>query len=696
MPTDRRTFLQLLTTGAMSAAFPASIAKALSIPANNRTGTIEDVEHIVILMQENRAFDHYFGTLRGVRGYGDPRAVNLPSGDPVWYQPNPSGGYTLPFHPGAPDLGLQFIQDLAHDWTTTHGAWNEGNHDQWVPQKGTTTMAHLNRSDIPFHYALADAFTICDAYHCSLLGPTDPNRYYMWTGWVGNDGKNGGPVIDNAEAGYDWSTYPERLVKAGVSWKIYQDQGEGLNAANSWGWTGDNAYIGNYGDNSLLYFHQYQNSQPGSPLYQAALTGTDILTGGTLFDEFRKDVATNKLPKVSYIVAPEAYTEHPNWPANYGAWYVSQILEALTSNPEVWSKTAFLLTYDENDGFFDHSVPPTVPPSDALGKSTIDTVNEIFEGDSEYPAGPYGMGARVPMIVISPWSKGGYVSSELFDHTSIIRFIEKRFGPHNPELVEPNITPWRRAVSGDLTSAFNFKSPNAAKVPLPSTTAYVPPDNNRHPDYVPVPPTEQALPIQEPGTRPARAVPYELHVRGEADFNAGTFKIHFSNAGKAVVYQVRSGSSSESAPRTYTVGSGAELSDTWNIKGNGQTTYDLSVYGPNGFLRAYRGSVSGTDKANIEIGNVYDKQQNRIIFFAVNRGTETRKLRLTDSYTGDVVTGDFKAGETVEKSWSLNHSHGWYDFTIEDESDASFRYQLAGHVETGEDSMTDPAIAATK
>jgi phospholipase C len=107
------------------------------------------------------------------------------------------------------------------------------------------------------------------------------------------------------------------------------------------------------------------------------------------------------------VVAPEAYTEHPNWPANYGAWYVSQILDALTDHPEVWSKTAFFTTYDENDGFFDHIVPPTVPPTRTQGLSNVDITNEIFPGSSEYAAGPYGMGIRVPMIVVSPWSKGG-------------------------------------------------------------------------------------------------------------------------------------------------------------------------------------------------------------------------------------------------------------------------------------------------
>ena len=425
-PPDRRSFLKLVGSGAVASAMQQSIGRALAIPANNRTGTIRDVEHIVVLMQENRSFDHYFGTLQGVRGFADPRVMRLPNGKPVWYQPD-GASFVLPFHPTAPDLGLQFIEDLAHDWETTHVAWNQGVWDGWVAAKGTTTMAHLDRQDIPFHYALADAFTICDAYHCSLLGPTDPNRYYMWTGWVGNDGKNGGTVVDNAEVGYDWSTYPERLQAAGITWKIYQDIGTGLTAAGEWGW-GSDPYIGNYGDNSLLYFHQYQNAAPGTPLANGAKTGTDISSSGTLFDQFRQDVTSNALPQVSWIVAPEAYTEHPNWPANYGAWYVSQMLDVLTANPAVWSKTVLLITYDENDGFFDHMVPPTPPQAAINGQSTVSIVNEIFSGSTEYTSGPYGLGARVPMIVVSPWSKGGWVNSQLFDHTSIVRFIEQRFG----------------------------------------------------------------------------------------------------------------------------------------------------------------------------------------------------------------------------------------------------------------------------
>src|SRR5712672_4719703 len=302
MSTDRREFLKLLSTAAAASAFPASISRALAIPANQRTGSLNDVEHVVFLMQENRSFDHYFVTLRGVRGFADPRAVKLPSGKSVFHQPdaNNPDGYVLPFRPDATNLGLKFLEDTAHDWNGTHAAWNGGAYDQWIPNKGTTAMAHFNRQDIPFHYALADAFTVCDAYHCSLLGATDPNRYHMWTGWVGNDGSGGGPVIDNAEAGYGWSTYPELLERAGISWKVYQDVGDGLDAAGFWGWTGD-PYIGNYGDNSLLYFHQYQFAMPGTPLADRAKTGTNILASGRdpmrLLDTFREDVRRGTLPQ---------------------------------------------------------------------------------------------------------------------------------------------------------------------------------------------------------------------------------------------------------------------------------------------------------------------------------------------------------------------------------------------------------------
>jgi phospholipase C len=692
MSTDRREFLKFLTTATAFAAFPRSISRALAIPANDRTGTINDVEHIVFMMQENRSFDHYFGTLRGVRGFRDPRAVNLPSGNSVWHQPDPNNpdGYVLPFRPEASNLGLKFLEDTPHDWNGTHGAWNGGAYDQWIPHKGTTSMAHLSRQDIPFHYALADAFTVCDAYHCSLLGPTDPNRYHMWTGWVGNDGSGEGPVIDNAEAGYGWSTYPELLQAAGVSWKVYQDVGDGLDAADFWGWTGNAPYRGNYGDNSLLYFFQYQNALVGSPLAEGAKTGTNILQSGTLFDDFRQDVLANQLPQVSWIVAPEAYTEHGNWPSNFGAWYVSQMLDALTANPEVWSKTVFLYMFDENDGFFDHMVPPTPPQSRAGGISTVGTTNELFTGSPSYPAsnytpGPYGLGVRVPMIVISPWSKGGWVNSQVFDHTSLIRFIERRFG-----VVEPNITPWRRAVTGDLSSAFNFASPNDGIVPLLSTVAYEPPNQNRYPDYVPTPPANQALPEQEPGTRPARALPYELHVNGDVDASQGGLRLFFRNTGKAgAVFQVRAGDG-QTGPWTYTVGAGDETSDT--LGSRGATSYDFAVSGPNGFLRTFAGGLAA-GSANLTVRAIYDRESEGIALLIQNHGSSAEKVSIFDAYSGKTRTQLLHPQSSVTYVSGLQESFGWYGLTVRADSDARFQRQLAGHVETGRPSVSDPAIA---
>ncbi len=494
-----------------------SIARAVTIPANRATRSLRDVEHIVVLMQENRSFDHYFGVLRGVRGFGDPHPVTLPSGKPVWYQ---ADGSTVvpPFRPDVPgdNLALTFIEDLDHSWDGTHQMFNGGNWDQWLPAKTTTCMAHLERKDLPFHYTLADAFTVCDGYHCSMLGPTDPNRYYMWTGWDGNDGKGGGPVIANDELGYGWQTYPERMQQAGIRWKIYQDSGEGLDAAHFWGWTSDDPYIGNYGDNSLLYFFNYQNAAPGSPLYQAARTGTEVNKSGGFFDILAADVQSGKLPQVSWIVAPEAYTDHPAWPAGYGAWYTAGVLDALTSVPEVWSKTALLITFDENDGFFDHVVGAYPNVGDLNGQSTVPLDNELFNGKGGTPGGsdgvvgPYGLGVRVPLLVVSPWSTGGWVCSETFDHTSLIRFIEARFG-----VDEPNITPWRRAVCGDLTSAFDFES-SSSRVPKVPDVVDTYNQQTTLPSYHPTPPAVGSVPTQERGVRPSRRLGYGFQVGFEA------------------------------------------------------------------------------------------------------------------------------------------------------------------------------------
>ncbi|MFF8898856.1 phosphocholine-specific phospholipase C [Streptomyces lydicus] len=678
---NRRRFLQIAGATAGVSALSSSIARAAAIPAKRTSGSLNDVEHVVVLMQENRSFDHYFGSLKGVRGFGDPRPVILESGKSVWHQPD-GGKDVLPYHPDADDLGMQFIEGLNHDWGGGHKAWNNGNYDNWIPAKGTGTMAYLTRKDIPFHYALADAFTICDAYHCSIIGATDPNRYYMFSGHVGNDGSGGGPVLGNEEAGYSWTTYPERLEKAGVSWKIYQDIGDGLDANGKWGWI-DDAYRGNYGDNSLLFFNQYRNAKPGDPLFDKARTGTNAKQGDGYFDRLKADVKAGKLPQVSWIAAPEAFSEHPNWPANYGAWYVSQVLDALTSNPEVWSKTALFITYDENDGYFDHIVPPFPPASADQGLSTVDTSLDHFPGNATYAAGPYGLGQRVPMLVVSPWSTGGYVCSETFDHTSIIRFLERRFGVH-----EPNISPWRRAICGDLTSAFDFGLENTKPVALPDTDGYQPPDKDRHDSYVPKPPANPVLPKQERGSRPSRPLPYAPLVDGAGTASTGRFTLTFSAGAKAgACFTVTAGNRTD-GPWTYTTGAGKKLSDTWNTAYS-KGVYDLTVFGPNGFLRTFKGDGK---KAGPEVTARHDATAGRVELTLTNPTGTDCHLTVTQAYGGAHETFTVRAGATVKHAFDLRASKRWYDLSVTSDTDKTFLRRFAGHVENGRPGVSDPAL----
>ncbi|MFI6649404.1 phosphocholine-specific phospholipase C [Streptomyces sp. NPDC050529] len=681
---NRRRLLQLAGGTAAYTALSSSIARAASLPARGRTGSLQDVEHIVVLMQENRSFDHYFGTMNGVRGYGDPRPVTLPSGKPVWHQKDLLGREVLPFRPPADELGMQFLRDLNHDWAGGHWAFNKGAYDKWVPAKTATTMAHLTREDIPFHYALADAFTVCDAYHCSFIGSTDPNRYYLWSGYTGNDRTGGGPVLGNDEAGYGWTTYPERLEQAGVSWKVYQDIGDGLDAAGSWGWI-DDAYRGTYGDNSLLYFNSYRDAAPGDPLHDKARTGTDIKNGGGLLDNLKADVRAGTLPKVSWIVAPEAYSEHPNWPANYGAWYISQVLDALTADPEVWGRTALFITYDENDGFFDHVVPPFVPSGAAQGLSTVDTSADYFPGDIRYVAGPYGLGQRVPMLVVSPWSTGGFACSEVFDHTSVIRFMEQRFGVH-----EPNISPWRRAICGDLTSAFDFSRKDPSDVSLPSTDAYEPPDRLRHPDYVPAPPATGSVPKQEKGARPTRPLRYAPVVDGAADTATGKYRLTFSGGAAAGAQFLVTSANRTDGPWTYTTEAGKSLSDSWNTAYSKGVT-DLTVHGPNGFLRTFRADGKAVGP---EVTARHDAATGGLQLTFVNGGSATVRLTVRSAvgYGGGVQTFAVRAGATVKHELDLRGSKNWYDVTVVSDVDATFLRRFAGHVETGRAGSSDPGL----
>jgi len=432
------------------------VEQASSMPA---VGRLDDIEHIVILMQENRSFDHYFGALSGVRGFSDPGAL---LGGAVFsqrgYQPgvgaDPSG-HLRPFRlrQDPPSDRGQTINDIAHTWTIQHQSWNSGAMDSFVTahvaedgaENGPLTMGYYARADLPFYYALADAFTVCDAYHCAVLGPTDPNRVMAWSGTIDPDGTAGGPVLvthgtDRVKyyGTLNWETMPERLLGAGVSWKVYNDA-EGLFAFNP-----------------LTYFKAYTrlDSVHGLELADRALTPR---YPGTFAD----DVKNGKLPAVSWIVPPLEQCEHPASPPENGEHLVSQVLATLTSNPDVWARTAFLVTYDENGGFFDH-VPPVTAPERTAGEYLT---GDPLPADAGGIAGPVGLGFRTPCLILSPFSTGGFKYSGILDHTSVLSFIEARFG-----VEAPNISAWRRSVTGDFTAALSLgRAPDAAVPRLPAT-----------------------------------------------------------------------------------------------------------------------------------------------------------------------------------------------------------------------------------
>jgi phospholipase C len=699
---SRRRFLQSMaqTAGAAAALtlLPDSIRRALAIPAASRTGTIHDVEHVVIFMQENRSFDHYFGHLSGVRGYNDRFPIALPSGAPVWGQPsqaNPAQS-VLPFHLDTSTTSAQCVGALDHSWYATHGAIDGGRYDKWPAYKTDLTMGYYLRADIPFHYALADAFTVCDNYFCSIPGSTHPNRAYLMTGTVDPTGTMGGPLLDNnayvdndfppAYQLLSWTTFPERLQAAGISWQIYQQ-----------GLTWQDPLNGNYGTNILMNFTQYINAPEASPLHQRAMTVRSL-------DQLKADVLADKLPQVSWLLPPAAYSEHPKYTPAYGAEYTAQILDALTANPEVWSKTVLFIMYDENDGYFDHIVPPQPPTSRAQGLSTVTTDGEIHNAVNPGRGGhytadnlPYGLGPRVPMTIVSPWTKGGYVCSQVFDHTSVLRFVETRFGVH-----EANIAPWRRAVCGDLTSAFDFRSPDATMPPLPDTSNYKSVADNQC-STLPapsVPATPTAIVPQEPGVRRARALPYELHVNAYVDVDPAQLVVHFSNTGEQGAHFYVYSKNRTDGPWRYTVEARKSLREAFDLGVTGGV-YAYTVYGPNGFVREFAGALAPIGKhgyeheSHPEVTTAYDVANGNLHLRIVNRGHQPMRLTVVDNaYDAPARHLELAPYGEQEACWPLADSHHWYDLTVTGKEEGTFIRRVAGHVETGRPSFTDPAAVA--
>jgi phospholipase C len=846
MSDSRRDFLKkaALLTGAagLVSILPESIQKAMAInPAPG--STYLDAEHIVILMQENRSFDHTYGMLKGVRGYNDPRAIDLPNKNKVWLQSNKKGETYAPFHLDIKNTKATWMSSLPHSWANQVNARNDGKFDQWLNVKRNSikeysnmplTMGFHNREDIPFYYALADAFTVCDQNFCSSLTGTNPNRLYFWSGTIrAEQHENSLAHVWNDDMDYgtlNWTTFPERLEDHEISWKHYQNE-----IAIDTGLQGEeDPWLSNFQDNPLEFFGQYniklydkhiahlqkkstilpdeiavvekqitalpagdahidhlqkqlkqkqrdlENTKkdmasldPGKfaslpqreknlhqkgfvtntndPHYRTLSPlkynddGTDrevLVPKGDVLHQFRADVKEGHLPTVSWLSAPEHFSDHPS-SAWYGAWYVSEVLDILTQNPDVWKKTVFILAYDENDGYFDHIPPFTAPNPHKPGTGKVSegidpnvefvtleqekarkNFPEVFDRESSI-----GLGYRVPLVIASPWSRGGWVNSEVFDHTSTLQFLES-FLSHKTgkKVTEPNISEWRRTVCGDLSSVFRPYNGEKIENPefvareaflesihkaqfkkLPSDYKLLTADEiaqvNKDPHSSPY------MPQQEKGIKPSSALPYQLYADGKLSADKKSFEIKFTASNKAFGDKALGSPFNVYAPgkyatmadpqkmedlRTwaYTVKAGDTLADVWPLHEFENSEYHLRTYGPNGFFREYKGNAADplVDVA-CEYEQLGGKLTGNTTLKLTNHSDKAQTVTVTDH---GYKTGDhkvpLKAGASASFALNLSKSHGWYDFSIRVEGFKSFAKRFAGRVETGKSSFSDPLM----
>ncbi|GAA1684398.1 phospholipase C, phosphocholine-specific [Fodinicola feengrottensis] len=672
--------------GALGSLLPPSVHAAMAAPM--QPGGLRAIDHVIVLMQENRSFDHYFGRLRGVRGFADRHPLALPGGQSAFQQPAAGRDPVLPFslrreaeREGRPDTDIQYLGSLDHGWAGGGVAWSGGWNNGWIAAKTAATMTYYERQDIALQYELADTFTVCDAYHCSLFGPTNPNRNYLWSGKVGYEPDGIRRAVENDaydydHKGYSWSTYPERLEAAGVSWRVYQE-------------------FDNFTDNPLEFFLAFKNiadkvlaaaglkypsinafydelltfSVDKQKALAAALTnGLTVLTAAerSLYDKalyrsetnslvprLRADIKAKKLPTVSWLVPSAVLAEHPGSSTPVGsANLIYDVLDAVASDVDTWSRTAIFLNFDENDGYFDH-VPPPVPPAPVSGNS-----------DDYYNGRPIGLGFRVPMTVISPWSIGGFVNSETFDHTSVLRFLERWTG-----VSEPNISPWRRTVAGDLTSAFDFRnSGRPAKLTHPGG---IPAPITR---WHPQPPATQALPDQEPGNRPARPLPYHPTVAIEPA--AGGLTVELGNYGSRTThFAIYSYAPTPTPPQH------VDVRDRTVRPVGAVGPYQLTIQGPNRFWADAAGSTTGAaHPIAVRILPAAGRMDLQITLH--NTGKRTLALALTArGYGSHKQQLALAPGQARLVSWPT--SHGWYDVEITAPTDTTFTRRLTGRLEDG-------------
>ncbi len=666
----------------MLAMLPEGAAEAVA--AARGRGSLDDVEHVVILMQENRSFDHYYGSMRGVRGFGDPAALTLPNGRDAFHQPaaqRPDGGFLLPFHLDTSRVDAQDLGDLAHDWDTTHLAWNRARYDQWVSAKSEMTMGYFDRGDIPFHRALAEAFTICDAYHCSIQGPTTPNRLFHWSGTIDPAGIAGGPATANPpdyQPVYHWTTYPERLQRAGISWQVYANDEVG---------DGADGYLGDYGDNPLWLFQAYHDSLAATdPAARQLAERASLRTAWRpdsglgknvdhVISQFAADCAAGSLPAVSWVVAPYQYSEHPAARPVDGEAYVQGVLDAIWANPELWSKTVVLINYDENDGFYDH-VPPPVPPA-GTPEEFLPALQPAYGGlpPASGPPTPIGLGPRVPMTVISPWSHGGWVNSQVFDHTSVLRFLETWTGVR-----ETNISQWRRRICGDLTSCFDFSSKNTSIPALPDTAALrraADRQSSKLPTATAPAIGRQRVPKQDAGWLHSRPLPYQPTANFTA--TAEGLAVTLNNRGTATVaFAVYPQHLLDAEVIQLDVGASAHSSTTVATLAGG---YDVRVHGPNCFLaRAAGGPLSGSIEVSLSLAG--SAIHPTLTFTLVNKGHSPQRVLVTGAGRPRELT--VASGRTARFDVDpLASNHGWYDVAVTLVGQPGFLRSFAGHLENG-------------
>ena len=753
-----------------------AILKALQIePAKN--STFYDAEHVVILMQENRSFDHAFGSLRGVRGFLDQTAFIKEDGHSVFFQKANNGQYAAPGRLDLKNTKSTWMSSLPHSWSDQQEALNKMKYDKWLQAKASgnrdykkmpLTLGYYNREDLPFYYQLADAFTIFDQYFCSSLTGTTPNRLFLWSGTI-REQQNGKVKANvyNSNIDYDknrqarWKSFPEVLEAQNVSWKIYQNE-----ISLPKGMTGEQeSWLSNFTDNPIEWFSNFnvkfskgyhknipnminrlkveieknpeekdrflnlidelkedlvtyapQNfeklSQEQKNLHEKAFTinsgdpdywnleiGEDengeklVVPKGDVLYQFRQDVINKKLPTVSWLVAPERFSDHPGSPW-YGAWYISEVLSILTKDPETWKKTIFIINYDENDGYFDHVIPFAPPlnpsqPVDVNGKEGAEYVNknQQYMADSDLHAnerieGNVGLGFRVPMIIASPWTKGGFVNSQVSDHTSVIQFLEKFIHKKfNKDVKLDNISDWRRAICSDLTSAFSSSETKIPKMNYLNQKDYAriinSAKNKPTPDlkwYNEQNLNKSLLEIQERGLKPSNPLPYNF------DINWQKGEIKMVNQGEqAVPIMIYDRNNFHTS----------EYFFSYALYGNDQIShkidpenYHFEVIGPNGFLRQFKGSKP----SDFDVILLSDTAKNEILIKFIKIKNTGHKIKFENLYEKYSRIVDFDPTEDTTKL-NLNKMKGWYDIKIEIGGN---QWHFAGRLESGKPTTTDP------